>query len=207
MSIKINDPISVILLGKATTGKTSLMNRLIKDKFTHNTEATIGASFMSVDFNNKKYHFWDTAGQERYLSLAPIYYRRGEIIILVFDTSQLYTIDRMIYYLDRIKEELAHKYEVIIVGTKTDLANHGIDYIDQIVKEKLSNFDDIIKDTDYVYVSAKTPSNFDILLTKIKEKGQIIQIARSPNENSGLVNINAVDPSTTMSKISCGYCV
>jgi small GTP-binding protein len=203
----MSKPVSVILLGEATTGKTSVVNRLLKDRFANNTEATIGASFMSHIFDKTKYNFWDTAGQERFLSLAPIYYRKGEIIILTFDTSSLDTIDRMAYYLYKIRGDIQHHFEVIIVGTKTDLTQHKIEYIDLSVKEKLEDFKDIVKDTDYIYVSSKTPTNFDKLLEKLKEKGRLIKESRYDDVRDDLVTIYDTEPTSTMSKISCGYCL
>ena len=199
--------LQAVLLGEATVGKTSLVSKLIKDTFTEETSATIGASFSCTTFNNIKYNFWDTAGQERYLSLVPMYYRKGDIIFLVFDTSRLSTIDRLVHYLKKIREDLvSSNYEVIVVGTKTDLSTCSIEYINELLEEKLGEFMDIIGDSiDCIYVSSKNGTNFDKLLERLKEKGNILQGINVTQESDKQI-VSLVANDGYVNKLSCGYC-
>ena len=71
-----------MLLGETAVGKSSVVQRYVRDQFTENQESTIGgrermcrsnrvAAFLSqtikVDNDIVKFDIWDTAGQERYV--------------------------------------------------------------------------------------------------------------------------------------------
>jgi len=60
----------ILILGDSGVGKTSLMNQYVKQKFTQQYRATVGADFMSkdvvVDDKQVSLQIWDTAGQDRF---------------------------------------------------------------------------------------------------------------------------------------------
>ena len=101
-----------MLLGETAVGKSSVVQRYVRDQFTENQESTIGgrermcrsnrvAAFLSqtikVDNDIVKFDIWDTAGQERYVfwsevigryhSLAPMYYRGAKAAIVIYDIT------------------------------------------------------------------------------------------------------------------------
>ena len=83
----------IVLIGAASSGKTSIVNRFAHDRFSAGSEATIGAAFISkvinIDGTDLKLEIWDTGGSEKYRSLAPMYYRDARAAVVVFDvTSQ-----------------------------------------------------------------------------------------------------------------------
>lgn len=82
----------VVMLGATETGKTSIVQRFLRDTFNKDGEATIGAAFFTkniiVDGQTIKLDIWDTGGQERYRSLAPMYYRDSRVAIIVFDVTK-----------------------------------------------------------------------------------------------------------------------
>jgi small GTP-binding protein len=75
--------VKCVLVGDSGAGKTSLVNRLFRNVFSEYEEATIGASFMSVEHDGVGIDLWDTAGQERYGALLPMYTRNAEIAFVV----------------------------------------------------------------------------------------------------------------------------
>lgn len=202
--------IQTVILGEATAGKTSIVSRLVKNSFTENTCSTIGAAFMVGKFDDLRYDFWDTAGQERYLSLMPMYYRKGDILLLVFDASRLSTIDRLIYYLDKIRNDMVSPYEIILIGNKLDLAKNSTSHINQILEEKFEDFNDIFKnEINCIYVSSKTGDNFDKLILKLKEKGKIMENIKfkDQEEDNKIVTIQSDTASIgIVNKVTCGYC-
>lgn len=198
--------IKTVLLGEATSGKTSIATRLVSDKFYSDNEATIGAGFLvgnGKKFNDMKFAFWDTAGQERFASIIPMYYRDAKIVMLVFDMSNLSTIDRLITYLEKIQSEIRGDFETIIIGNKLDLID-DVNGVNKYVRDKLENFSEIVGNTDYVYVSSKTNKNFDILLKKILEKGKSILNGDDDLSDNNIVNI---DSTLKSSYANCAYCV
>ena len=61
----------IVIVGNSNTGKTSLMNRYINDKFTSHVPSTIGIDFTHKELGDEtKLTIWDTAGQERFQSIG-----------------------------------------------------------------------------------------------------------------------------------------
>jgi len=69
--------LKILLVGYGAQGKTSLLRRIIENKFQENTKATIGVDFglktIIYDGSHLKLQIWDTAGQETFGSVTPIY--------------------------------------------------------------------------------------------------------------------------------------
>lgn len=109
---------------KKRVGKTSLMHRYVKNQYTGQYKATIGADFLpkqitiQTNTNNNNNNIttttttkntpqnitlqiWDTAGQERFQSLGNSFYRGADACILVFDVFDKNSFDG----LDKWKKE------------------------------------------------------------------------------------------------------
>jgi len=85
-------PVKVILVGESGVGKTSIINQYISNEFSENIYSTSNASYVNKTIyleDNKKLNLaiWDTAGQEKFRSLAKIFYKDANIIILVYDIT------------------------------------------------------------------------------------------------------------------------
>jgi small GTP-binding protein len=73
----------IVVLGSQGVGKTSLVNRYVKNAFAPpaSMTSTIGASFLTkrvADIDSStvvRLQIWDTAGQERFRSISKLYYR------------------------------------------------------------------------------------------------------------------------------------
>lgn len=141
-----NIHIKTVLLGDYNAGKTSLINRFIKDKFNDISETTIGCAYNSttVNYNNKIYKIdiWDTAGQERFRSLMPMYYRNANIIYLCLDLTNPKLSDSFTKWIDIVnqhKDDDTNRY-LCIVGTKSDIANEEILEIFKGIQEKYPEY-------------------------------------------------------------------
>ena len=90
--------INIILLSKGFPGKTSILNRLIDDKFNEQSLGTIGIDYKSLRYECQtdlyKLKIYDTSGGERYRSILNSYFREFDIFIIVFDLSEENTIDK-----------------------------------------------------------------------------------------------------------------
>lgn len=81
--------IKTVVIGESDSGKSSVVSRLIYNKFNEFGNATIGAQFLSKEIGkNNKLEIWDTAGQERYRALIPMYIRNAQIIFLVISLEK-----------------------------------------------------------------------------------------------------------------------
>ena len=165
--------IKLVFIGKDAVGKTSLFTRLTLDQFIDFTDSTIGAAYRNQKITHSNTNqsltidFWDTAGQERYLSLAPMYYRGADIILMVFDLTDLSTMDRIEYYFNKFfegskKSKKKDKTEpkmgngvpehvtCIIIGTKSDLVtNFFVENKEQMIRDRFEKFN------KYLYINLK----------------------------------------------------
>lgn len=115
----------IVLLGPSSAGKTSLVNRIISDKFSHSMKATIGAAFMSKAFDiNGVYmrlDIWDTGGSEKYKALAPMYYRDARGVIIVYDLTNSASLQEAQTWVDEVRQNSQNELIIVGAANKSDL--------------------------------------------------------------------------------------
>ncbi|KAK8890133.1 hypothetical protein M9Y10_034893 [Tritrichomonas musculus] len=81
----------IVTIGDESVGKTSIVIRLIENRFNPHEAGTIGANYQVfsqlINGSRIELQIWDTAGQEKFRALAPIYYRSTSAAIVVFSLS------------------------------------------------------------------------------------------------------------------------
>jgi small GTP-binding protein len=115
-----------VVIGDASVGKTSIINRYLKKyDFDPHEPNTIGAMYDSVEIPRDdqpcELQIWDTAGQEQYRSLGSTYFRNAHGAILVFDVTERKTYDTLQYWLQSFRSVAGSNRTVVIIGNKTDL--------------------------------------------------------------------------------------
>uniref|UniRef100_A0A7N4NTA8 Ras-related protein Rab-36 n=1 Tax=Sarcophilus harrisii TaxID=9305 RepID=A0A7N4NTA8_SARHA len=98
-----------------------------KDTFDKNYKATIGVDFEMERFEVLGVPFslqlWDTAGQERFKCIASTYYRGAQAIIIVFNLSDVASLEHTRQWLaDALKENDPSNVLLFLVGSKKDLS-------------------------------------------------------------------------------------
>jgi len=146
--------LKTILIGNVSVGKTSLMNRFIVNKFSHDYTSSIGVEFkvksMIIDENTAvDLQIWDTCGQEKFRTLTRQYYRESNAVILIFDLSDKKSFNDIAEWIKDIKEYGPKECLPVLVGNKNDLKN-----------ERKISFNEAVEfarkyDMDYFEVSAK----------------------------------------------------
>lgn len=96
-------PYKVVLIGESGVGKTCIMAQFISNKFDPDSITNSTAQFFlkNLEMPDGKiltFHFWDTAGQEKYRSLAKIFYKDANVVILVYDITNSKTFNIMKEY-------------------------------------------------------------------------------------------------------------
>lgn len=110
-------------------GKTSLMNRYVKNKFSHQYKATIGADFLTkdieVDGKLVTMQIWDTAGQERFQSLGVAFYRGADACVLVYDVTNSKSFDSLDSWMEEFLIQASPRnqdsFPFAALGNKCDL--------------------------------------------------------------------------------------
>lgn len=155
----------VLLVGDASVGKTSLLQRFADNRYTANYKCTVGIDMrirsLEISGCRVMLHVWDTAGEERYRSVMGSYYRRVMGIILVFDTTQRRSYNHIDYWLSEIEKHGASDVKVLLVGSKCDACEQR-----QVAHETAATFAER-KGLNYVEASAMTGCNVEHLFSKL----------------------------------------
>eukprot|EP00457_Paulinella_chromatophora_P011832 gb/GEZN01011995.1/.p1 GENE.gb/GEZN01011995.1/~~gb/GEZN01011995.1/.p1 ORF type:complete len:201 (-),score=31.57 gb/GEZN01011995.1/:484-1086(-) len=115
----------LVLLGDAAVGKSSSVERFVKDEFFEFQQPTIGAAFLTqtvaLDDCIVKFEIWDTAGQERYRSLAPMYYRGAAAALVVYDITSSDSFAGAKTWIEELQRQGAADIVIGLAGNKSDL--------------------------------------------------------------------------------------
>ncbi|KAK3598515.1 hypothetical protein CHS0354_001055 [Potamilus streckersoni] len=115
----------VVVLGSQGVGKTSVVIRYVGGMFSKAVSPTIGASFFTYKLNLENYRVklqvWDTAGQERFRSMAPMYYRKANAAMLVYDISSSDSFYDIKEWVSELKRNVDTPIVLCLVGNKCDL--------------------------------------------------------------------------------------
>lgn len=120
-------------LNLGRVGKTSLLNKYITNKFNDKEDMTINSCYLEkdVDINGIKYtscvwvskNFYiiqDTAGQEKFNALTPIYYRDAKGAVLVYDSNNPDTFNRVKKWAEELMNFNKEGIKIIVAGNKVD---------------------------------------------------------------------------------------
>ena len=161
---------NIITLGDSGVGKTSIINRYIKNQFYENNVSTLGMNFAykEIKFNNKGkiiLKLMDTAGQEKYKALTKSYFKNVDVVLFVFSMDDKDTFDRIKDWMELFKSNNNKKDEDILkylIGNKNDLEiNVDQSLIDEFVQENKISF---------MSKSAKAKNNINELFEEIGKK-------------------------------------
>ncbi|KAF4667167.1 hypothetical protein FOL47_003701 [Perkinsus chesapeaki] len=170
----------LVLLGDASVGKTSLVQRFVHNSFAETVQTTIGAAFSTQDLlvpgSNRliKFEIWDTAGQERFRSLAPMYYRNASCAIVVYDQTSMASFERAKDWIKQLSMVNNPNIVVALAGNKMDVA-------DQEVPVALAREYAITHGLVFCQTSAKTGQNVVALFEAIAQKLPLQTLAITGN--------------------------
>lgn len=119
-----------IVIGCSGAGKTSIVRRLVDNKYVKGTQSTVGIEYFThiatIEGNTVKMMIWDTAGQERFYTIAKAYFRGALAVILVFDVTDRKSFDQLPRWLRDARVEADPHCSVILVGNKSDLGDQRV---------------------------------------------------------------------------------
>ncbi|OMJ76005.1 hypothetical protein SteCoe_24718 [Stentor coeruleus] len=119
-----------IIVGDSCVGKSCFMLRFTDNRFRADHDVTIGVEFGSkiirIGKTLIKIQIWDTAGQENFRSIARSYYRGAVGVIIMYDITNKDSFINIYRWLNELKEQSSHKFSIVLVGNKLDLATHRV---------------------------------------------------------------------------------
>ncbi|XP_077122053.1 ras-related protein Rab-24 [Ranitomeya variabilis] len=161
----------VVMLGKESVGKTSLVERYVHHRFLQGPyQNTIGAAFVAKAINvggrNVMLGIWDTAGSERYEAMSRIYYRGAKAAIVCYDLTDRSSFERVKFWVNELQNFEEH-CRIYVCGTKSDLVEYDKG-MRQVDFHDVQDYADEIK-AHLCETSSKTGQSVDELFQKVAE--------------------------------------
>ena len=124
MEIPFDFKFRLVLIGNSGVGKTSLVTKYVDNFFSLSFVATAGVDFkiktLNIDGKTIKLQIWDTAGQERFSSISPMYTRKADGVVLIYDITDDNSIESISKWMDNIKEHTPDNVKQVLIGNKID---------------------------------------------------------------------------------------
>ena len=90
----------IVLVGEASTGKTSIIQRYCNEPFNASEQVSVGlgcrVKTISVDGQECVLTLWDTAGQERFYAVCRTCYRGAHAVIFVYDIGSYKSFQQLV---------------------------------------------------------------------------------------------------------------
>uniref|UniRef100_UPI00358E35B5 ras-related protein Rab-24 n=1 Tax=Myxine glutinosa TaxID=7769 RepID=UPI00358E35B5 len=163
--------VKLVLLGREYSGKTSLVERFVHDRFSYTPyQSTIGNAFvakrMEAKGKNMTMGIWDTAGSERYEAMTRIYYRGAQAAVVCFALTEDNSFERAKFWVNELLNCEEH-CRVYLCATKADLVED-----DKMVRKvDLHDMHDYAEEmkAQLFETSSKTGQNVHELFQKIAD--------------------------------------
>lgn len=182
----------MLIVGQGGVGKTSLLKRILYDRFSEDEKTTDGLDIKKwkTKLNNEEVYvnIWDFGGQEIYHSTHQFFLTKRSVYILVWDSRQEDEHGRIDYWLKLI-QSFGKNSPIIVVSNRIDEA--GGKEIDKDILQQKYNI------RHFVETSCKTGKGIKELRKKILESLVNLEHLKIPwkkswfNIKTDLENINA----------------
>jgi small GTP-binding protein len=159
--------LKVLLTGAAAVGKTSLVQRFIKNRFQANYKLTVGVDILTKDVEFRQgeiatLSIWDIGGQQRFEFIRSTFYKGAAGTLLVFDLTREQTYIDIRKWLTEIRQ-FAGPIPFVLIGNKADLMEDVGVVIDRDEARSFAENEGSI----YIETSAKTGINVDEAFTEL----------------------------------------
>ena len=163
--------LKVLLTGAAAVGKTSLVQRFIKQRFQANYKLTVGVDILTKDVEYRQSEIatlsiWDIGGQQRFEFIRSTFYKGAAGALLVFDLTREQTYTETRKWLTEIRQFAGESIPFVLIGNKADLVEDVGTVIDR--DEALSFAES--EGSIYIESSAKTGINVDESFSELTKR-------------------------------------
>ena len=135
--------LKLIIIGDSSTGKTSIVNRYVSNKFDNTYKATIASQFAYKIIKIKdviyRIQFWDLAGQDRSGTLASFFCKDSNGIVFCCDVTEPSSKNNILTWKKSLEDNLdISNIPLIVMENKCDLLGDNEDLYND-------NFDELKK--------------------------------------------------------------
>ena len=167
MSKSTKNDIKIIVVGNSGTGKTSFVNKWIKDSFDETYKATIVSefSYKIVEYKEKSYkiQLWDLAGMDQNICITKIFSKDSHGCIVLSDITDEKTLTECVKWKNTVDETTKFldgtNIPSILIRNKVDLLEENNEKDDD--EEMIKDFCEKNKFLKCFKTSAKTGTNIE----------------------------------------------
>ena len=150
----------LLIVGDENAGKTSLVERMVYDKFESEYKSTKGIDILNYEISSDiKVNIWDFAGQEITYQVHNLFMSEESLYLLVIDGQKENSINENFDWLETIASNAPYA-PIIVVVTKHE-SNRTYRLEEKLYNEKFPNI------KEFFYVSSKDNIGFCELKEKI----------------------------------------
>ena len=183
MSKSTKNDIKIIVVGNSGTGKTSFVNKWIKDTFDETYKATIVSefSYKIVDYKEKSYkiQLWDLAGMDQNICITKIFSKDSHGCLVLSDITDEKTLTECVKWKNTVDETTKFldgtNIPAVLIRNKVDLLEENNENDDE---EMIKEFCEKNKFLRCFKTSAKTGTNIEeammFLISNIVDKMELI---------------------------------
>jgi len=149
------------LLGDSATGKTSLINRYVDQKFNENYQPSLGVNIVIKDLEDKNIKvrliLWDIAGQDRYELSRRMFFEGCTGALFVYDITRPSTLENVEskWYPD-LTTYGNKASSFLLIGNKSDLND-----LRKVSTEEGKKIAERMNAIDFIETSAKSGENVE----------------------------------------------
>jgi small GTP-binding protein len=163
--------LKVLLTGAAAVGKTSLVQRFIKNRFQANYKLTVGVDILTKDVEFRQgeiatLSIWDIGGQQRFEFIRSTFYKGAAGALLVFDLTREQTYTETRKWLTEIRQFAGENIPFVFIGNKADL----IEDVGVVIERDEARVFAEKEGSIYIETSAKTGINVDEAFTELTRR-------------------------------------
>jgi small GTP-binding protein len=163
----IKNDIKIIVVGNSGTGKTSFVNKWIKDTFDESYKATIVSefSYKIVDYKDKSYkiQLWDLAGMDQNICITKIFSKDSHGCIVLSDITNQKTLTECVKWKNTVDETTKFldgtNIPAILIRNKVDLLEENNENEDD--EDMIKDFCEKNNFLKCFKTSAKTGTNIE----------------------------------------------
>ena len=165
---EIDYTIKLLIVGDSSVGKSNFIYRFIENRFCEEYLTTSGIDLKTANIKIKdkmiRVQLWDTAGQEKYRAITKNLFLKVLGALAFYDITNENSFLNLKEWVKSIKEECGGHMQMILIGSKSDLADKRVvrrDEAEAYAKEQK---------IEYMESSSKTGENVQEAIISLCEK-------------------------------------
>lgn len=164
--------LKIMVLGGNGSGKTSLVEKYVKNNFLYHPDPTTGLDFFVREYKSLKLSIWDASGNKAFSPIIETYYKQLFGAIIVFEPTYT-SLQQAKFWMNSLRNK--SYVPVVAVCTKTDT-----DYFPgerMFSKEEIDSFLKTFGIEYFIHLSSRkdnVSAPFEFLISQILNKDSVL---------------------------------